>query len=568
MAQIPSVESKSLSTPDIKLAPRRPLPFNRPIVPIALANAALFSTADQVIHKSSSAQSREHHPLQAIPEAIKLQQHPPGTQPQNHSQPDLVSQISQPKPENSFTAPSAPRPGSSAAFVQLPTQNAVTPGIAISSSFSIAKPNRSAHLASDATGNPSTQDMIYTRNRLNIVSNPNGPSRASTPTTVVCSQSTLHVNSQVTVKEEPTEQALNSAVRALKLDSAPALDLTSTHFQQEQTTIVQTHLPDLLKTFNIPDEKVNPYMRGWQLRRIYEKYKDQNGGKTVRSINATDLALMEYCPLSESTEDEKRFMTEWTTNAKSLGGALGAWRKSIKELGHVARLIEEDDIPASKAKQDKGKGKDVESLEPIQEQNKPDSAVPDSPRVPAKIPLIHPPPAINPPVTKGVVTKRLYHSQAELSPGRRPDLLALTKSQLQVSHANAALSLRPEAEATVRDRGSSSPNVQPLTLNNVASIGRNIIRDIQGYVEQVIPRRNIGPSQPMEAGEMVYPEEVSRASSTAHALSQRQEDVEPALTTEDDAIFTVEDGDLYQFYHALRHSIVPRPGTTRLKQRP
>ncbi|RSL64393.1 hypothetical protein CEP51_013155 [Fusarium floridanum] len=336
----------------------------------------------------------------------------------------------------------------------------------------------------------------------------------------------------------------------------------------------------------MPDEKVDPYMRGWQLRRIYEKYKDQNGGKTVRSINATDLALMEYCPLSESTEDEKRFMTEWTTNAKSLGGALGAWRKSMKELGHVARLMEEDDVPASKAKQDKGKGKDVESLEPVQEQNEPDSAVPDSPRVPAKIPLVHPPPAVNPPVTEGVVTERLCHSQAELSPGRRPDLLALTESRLQVSHANAAvhlpsaqppasvlrdlaqLSLRPEAEATVGDRGSSSPNVQPLTLKNVASIGRNIVRDIQGYVEQVIPRRNIGPSQPVEAGEMVYPEEVSRASSTAHALSQRQEDVEPALTTEDDAIFTVEDGDLYQFYHALRHGIVPRPGTTRLKQRP
>ncbi|RMJ20201.1 hypothetical protein CDV36_000142 [Fusarium kuroshium] len=227
--------SLDLGTPDIKLAPGRPLPFNRPIVPIALANAALFSTADQVIHKSSGAQSGEHHPLQAIPEAIKLQQHPPGTQPQNRSQPDLVSQISQPEPENSFTAPSAPRPGSSAAFVQLPTQNAVTPGMAVSSSFSVAKPNRSAHLASDATGNPSAQDMIYTRNRLDVVSNPNGPSRASTPTTVVCSQSTLHVNSQVTVNEEPTEQALNSAVGALKLDSAPALDLASTHFQQEQT---------------------------------------------------------------------------------------------------------------------------------------------------------------------------------------------------------------------------------------------------------------------------------------------------------------------------------------------
>ncbi|RSL91266.1 hypothetical protein CDV31_015496 [Fusarium ambrosium] len=273
----------------------------------------------------------------------------------------------------------------------------------------------------------------------------------------------------------------------------------------------------------MPDEKVDPYMRGWQLRRIYEKYKDQNGGKTVRSINATDLALMEYCPLSESTEDEKRFMTEWTTNAKSLGGALGAWRKSMKELGHVARLMEEDDVPASKAKQDKGKGKDVESLEPVQEQNEPDSAVPDSPRVPAKIPLVHPPPAVNPPVTEGVVTERLSSVLRDL----------------------AQLSLRPEAEATVGDRGSSSPNVQPLTLNNVASIGRNIVRDIQGYVEQVIPRRNIGPSQPVEAGEMVYPEEVSRASSTAHALSQRQEDVEPALTTEDDAIFTVEDGDLY-----------------------
>ncbi|RSL64392.1 hypothetical protein CEP51_013156 [Fusarium floridanum] len=215
---------------------RHPRHQTRPKTPPPLQQAHRpHCSGERSSLQSSGAQSGEHHPLQAIPEAIKLQQHPPGTQPQNRSQPDLVSQISQPEPENSFTAPSAPRPGSSAAFVQLPTQNAVTPGMAVSSSFSVAKPNRSAHLASDATGNPSAQDMIYTRNRLDVVSNPNGPSRASTPTTVVCSQSTLHVNSQVTVKEEPTEQALNSAVGALKLDSAPALDLASTHFQQEQT---------------------------------------------------------------------------------------------------------------------------------------------------------------------------------------------------------------------------------------------------------------------------------------------------------------------------------------------
>lgn len=349
----------------------------------------------------------------------------------------------------------------------------------------------------------------------------------------------------------------------------------------------------------MPDEKVDPYMRGRQLRRIYEKYKDQNGGKTVKSINATDLALMkEHCPLSEGAKDEKRFVTEWATNARSLGGALGAWRKSMKELGHVARPMEDDDVPASKAKQDNGK--DVDSLEPIQGQNEPSSAVLDSPQVSANMLLAHPPPAASSPVTEDVVTERVDHSQAEFSPDRRPDSPALIESQLQVSHANAAvhlpsapspesrimtitpqqhpsssaqppasmlrdlaqLSLKPEVEATVGDRGSSPHNGPPLTLNNVASIGRNIVRDIQGYVEQVIPRRNLDPSHPVEAGKMVYPEQESRASSTAHALSQREEDVEPALTTEDESVFTVEDGEMYRFYHALRHGIVPRPGPT------
>ncbi|RSL51378.1 hypothetical protein CEP54_011471 [Fusarium duplospermum] len=351
----------------------------------------------------------------------------------------------------------------------------------------------------------------------------------------------------------------------------------------------------------MPDEKVDPYLRGRQLRRFYEKYKDQKGGKTVKGINATDLALMEeYCPLSESTKDEMRFVTKWTTNAKSFSGALGAWRKRMKELGHVARLMGDDDVPASKAKQDKGKGKekDVEGLEPVQEQNEPTSAVSDSPRVSTKMSLVRPPPVVNPPVTEDVVTERLDHSQAEFSPDRRPDSLALTESRLNVSNANAAvhlpsaprperrtvtiapqqhpsssaqppasvlrdfeqLSLTPEANVIVGDRGSAPPNVRPLTLNNVKSIGRNIVRDIQGYVEQVIPRGNLGPSHPVEASKMVYAEQVSSASSTAHALSQREEDVEPAFTTEDDAFITVDDGNLYQFYHALRHGLVPRPG--------
>ncbi|RSL51379.1 hypothetical protein CEP54_011470 [Fusarium duplospermum] len=194
----------------------------------------LPSPTGQVIHESSGAQSEEHHSLQAIPEVIKLRQHPSGTQRRNLSQPDQAPQISQSEPEHSFTAPRAPRPGSTAAIVQLPAQNAVTPGMEVSRSLSVAKPSRSAYLASDATGNPSAHDVLHTRNMLDVVSNPNGTSRASTPTTVVCSQSTLHVKSQVTVEEEPTEQALNSAVGALRLDS-PALDLMSTNFQQEQT---------------------------------------------------------------------------------------------------------------------------------------------------------------------------------------------------------------------------------------------------------------------------------------------------------------------------------------------
>ncbi|KAI8710973.1 hypothetical protein NCS52_01510700 [Fusarium sp. LHS14.1] len=352
----------------------------------------------------------------------------------------------------------------------------------------------------------------------------------------------------------------------------------------------------------MPDEKVDPYMRGRQLRRIYEKYKDQNGGKTVKSINAINLALMEYCPLSESTKDEKRFVTEWATNARSLGGALGAWRKSMKELGHVARPMEDDDVQASKAKQDhtKGKGKDVESLEPAKEQNEPNSAVPDSPRVSAEMSLVPPPPAVNSPVTEDAVVEKPDHSQVQLSPDRRPDPPALTESRLQVSHANAAvhlpsapsresrtmsiapqqrpsssalppasvlrdfaqLSIKSEAEAPVGDRVSFPPNVQPLTLNNVASIGRNIVRDIQGYVEQVIPRKGLGSPQTVEAGEMVNPEQVSGASSTAHTPPRREEDNAPALTTENDVSFTVENGDLYRFYHAIRHGIVPRPGPT------
>lgn len=215
------------------------------------ATHTLSSPAGQVIHESSGAQSGGHHPLQAIPEVINLQQQPPGTQLQNRSQLDQAPQISQPEPEHSFPAPSAPRPGSTAAFVQVPAQSAVTPGMAVSSSSSVAKLSRSAHLASDANGNPSAHDMLCTRNKLDVVSNPNGPSGASTPTTVVCSQSTFHV------KEEPTKHALNSAIGALRLDSAAALDLESTNFQEEQTVkskpimvpapraLTPTHLEDM-----------------------------------------------------------------------------------------------------------------------------------------------------------------------------------------------------------------------------------------------------------------------------------------------------------------------------------
>ncbi|EEU35141.1 uncharacterized protein NECHADRAFT_88686 [Fusarium vanettenii 77-13-4] len=328
----------------------------------------------------------------------------------------------------------------------------------------------------------------------------------------------------------------------------------------------------------MPDEKVDPYMRGRQLRRIYEKYKDQNGGKTVKSINATDLALMEYCPLSESTKDEKRFVTEWATNARSLGGALGAWRKSMRELGYVARPMEDDAVPASKAKQDqdkdKGKSKDVESLEPVQEQNEPNSAVPDSPRVSANMSLVRPPPAVNPPVTEDVVAEKLDHSQVQLSPDRRPDPPALTESRLQVSHANAAIYLpsapTPESRTmtiTPQQRPSSSAQPPASVLRDLAQLSLKpeveaTVGDTDSSPPNVIPRRNVGSSHPVEAGEMVYPDQVSRASSTAHGLSQREEDVDPALTTEDGAIFTVEDGDLYRFYHALRHGIVPRPGPT------
>ncbi|EEU35142.1 uncharacterized protein NECHADRAFT_88687 [Fusarium vanettenii 77-13-4] len=242
--QAPPTSNSTHDAPSPSAGPSSPLVWRTQLSPGLMrqtprsvdsgATHTLSSPAGQVIHEPSGAQSGEHHPLQAIPEVIKLQQHPPGAQPRNCSQSDQVPQISQPGPEHSFTAPSAPRSGSAAAFVQLPTQNAVTPGMAVSNSSSVAKLSRSAHIAPDATSSVSAHDMLYTRNKLDVVSNPNRPSRASTPTTVVCSQSTPHAKSQVTAKEEPTEQALNSAVGALRLDSAPALDLASTNFQEEQ----------------------------------------------------------------------------------------------------------------------------------------------------------------------------------------------------------------------------------------------------------------------------------------------------------------------------------------------
>ncbi|KAL2670187.1 hypothetical protein Neosp_014654 [[Neocosmospora] mangrovei] len=226
--QASSTSNSLLDAPSPSAGPSSPLVWRTQLSPGLMRQTprsidsgsthTLSSPAGQVIHEPSGPQSGEHHPLEPILEVIKLQQHPPGTQPRSRSQLEQ----------------SAPRPGSTAAFVQIRTQNAVASGMAVSSSSPVAKPSRSAHLASDATGDPSAHDMFHTRNKLDAVSNPNGPSRASTPTTVVGSQSNLHVKSQVTVKEEPAEQALNSAVGTLRLDSAPALDLASTNLQEEQ----------------------------------------------------------------------------------------------------------------------------------------------------------------------------------------------------------------------------------------------------------------------------------------------------------------------------------------------
>lgn len=77
--------------------------------------------------------------------------------------------------------------------------------------------------------------------------------------------------------------------------------------------------------------KVDPLLRGRQLRRYYDKHAahDQDRG----GFTDDDLAVMDrLCPLTGAADDEVEFPSKWTTKAQSVSKTISWWRGVMQDL--------------------------------------------------------------------------------------------------------------------------------------------------------------------------------------------------------------------------------------------